>query len=199
MNFDYVPVIGKKDSVPARVGMMSLVGVGSKDFPLSFGNYFSFSQTHDQMMRMDPAQRVWNFWAENLKEAKLRFLSDGMVDIIQYNRGCIILDKRIPEDWYHNKLCYTGGYLPDIDEGREIYDILGDPTNEFEQFTDPVSYYAKRGSEYNPETGIVKTTVTAKSRQINAKWTMEPAVDMEIDIDDITTIEELNKILKDSK
>lgn len=162
MNFDYEPVIGKKTSVPAKVGMHSLVGVG-KQRPTSWGNYFSLSQTHEQMIRMHPAARVWNFWAENLEAAVDVYLKDKMVDIIQYKNGCIILDKRIPEDWYYNKLCFTGGYPPDIDEAREIYNILGDPNNEFEQFIDPVEYYAKRGGTYNIDTGIVRYSFNTSS------------------------------------
>ena len=38
-----------------------------------------------------------------------------------------------------------------------MYDYLGDPNNEFEQFTDPKSYYTKRGSEYDERTGVVTT------------------------------------------
>lgn len=195
MNFDYEPVIGKKASVPARVGMHSLVGVG-KQRPTSWGNYFSFYQTHEQMMKMGPKARVWNFWAENLETARERFLSDGMVNIIQYETGNIILDKRIPENWYHNKLCFTGGYLPDIDEAREIYDILGDPNNEFEQFTDPKSYYAKRGGEYLPS-GIVKYNLKPTSKVITGKFTIEPVSDLKTLVSD-TIIEKLDKILKDS-
>jgi hypothetical protein len=150
-------MIGVRKKVAARVGSMSLIGVGGEP-PYGWGNYFD--------LRNGP--RVWNFWAENLQAlVENGTLDDGMVDIIEYpSGGCIIDDRRIPKDWYYNKLCFTGGSRPTKEEAQEIYTYLGDPTNEYEQFVAPVSYYKKRGGDYNPKSGIIKYTIKAKSRKI---------------------------------
>lgn len=139
-------------SVPAKVGGMSLIGVGPLR-PTSWGNYFWLAS----------GERVLNFWAENLTAAVEQFLPDGMVTIVKYtwvakaygdplkmvtNTACIIQDERIPPEWYYNKLCSTGGTRPSAEVAQDIFAILGDPYNESEQYTDPVSYYAKRGGLY---------------------------------------------------
>ena len=130
-------MIGEIVKVPAIVGGKSLIGV-SKERPCSWGNYFELYN----------GPRVWNFWAENLETAKERFLEDGLVQIIRYDRGCIIWDARIPDDWYYNKLCMTGGPAISLEIAKEIYEILGDPDYELEQWIDPYSYWKKRGGEY---------------------------------------------------
>jgi len=141
------------EKYPAVVGMQSLIGVGGKA-PHRWGNYFALAV---------PEIRVLNFWAENLKAAvKQGILSDGYVQVRVYTwekegqtyKACIVDDPRIPQDWYYNKLCYTGSRKPPVEIAKEIYDYLGDPDNELEQFTDPAMYHAKRGWEYN-ERGFV--------------------------------------------
>lgn len=160
MNFDYVPKIGKIEIVPAIVGMRSLVGVG-KDRPVRFGNYFSLWDEEEK----DTFQhiRVLNFWAENLQYAvSTGLLQDRKVKIVLYpKQQAIIFDERIPESWYYNKLCFTGSYMPEKEVAREIYDIVGDPNNEYEQFEDPKSYYEKRGMYYDAENGIVRVKIGA--------------------------------------
>ena len=66
-----------------------------------------------------------------------------------------MVDRRIPADWYYNRLCFTGDRLPAVEVARAIYEYLGDPTNELERFTNPVAYHEKRGGWYDPETDIV--------------------------------------------
>ena len=138
--------LGVVKKVRAYVSCKSLI-YSRGTFPLSWGNYFW----------IDTDIRVLNFWSENLEElVRRKILDDGMVEVISYNdEYCIIDDSRIPEDWYYNKLCTTGGYSPSIEIAKEIYDYLGDPDNEFEKYIDPVSYYIKRGKEYDIKTGII--------------------------------------------
>lgn len=138
---DNVILIDEK--VPAKIGMASLISVGNKR-PASWGNYFSLYN----------GPRVLNFWAENLVAANKRFL-DGMVNIKRYENWCIIADDRIPNDWYHDKMCYTGGRMPPYEAAIQFFAYHGDPSNELELFTDPVSYYKRQNGVYNPETGSV--------------------------------------------
>ncbi len=150
---------GVRTTIPARVGMMSLVGIGKSEFPLRFGNYFSFAGTREEMLQGADV-RCLNFWAENLNEAVRRFLPDGLVNIILYTsdngyKWAIVDDERIPEEWYYNKLCRTGCAAPPVEYAKEIYEYLGDPHNEFEQYSDPKSYWEKRGGVYN-ENGSIR-------------------------------------------
>lgn len=162
----------KRISTRAVVGMMSLVGIGGASdpsrYPLSFGNYFSLVYESTRENPWD-GLRVANFWAENLREAAGRFLHDGMVSVLMWEwegknkdkyfplRTCIIDDPRIPAEWYHNKMCWTGSYRPPLEVAQQMYAVRGDATNELEEWTDPVSYYAKRGGVYR--NGIVSYTI----------------------------------------
>lgn len=139
--------------IPAMVCERSLVGVGP-DRPCSWGNYF--------WTKIDGCSvRVLNMWAENLEAAEHRFLPDGLIRVRHYKsldsraKFCLVIDSRIPADWRHDKLCFTGGYRPSAEQAKDMYECLGDPNNELEQFTDPKSYHAKRGGEYNEQTGVV--------------------------------------------
>lgn len=139
----------------AKVGFSSLVGYNPDNpFPRTSGNYFGLA---------DHGLRVLNFWAENLEEARTRFLDDGEVDVKVWTwtteRGgvakiAIIYDDRIPDDWYNNKLCFTGSVLPPMEVAKEIYDLLGDPDYEFERFIDRELYHARRGERYLGEGGV---------------------------------------------
>lgn len=131
--------------IPINIGMTSLIGVHGIP-PFSWGNYFWLVD----------GGRVLNFWEENLIAANQQFNLGGEVDIIyfegnpeeRYKGYCIIDDKRIPQDWYYNKLCFTGTYRPSKEIAKIIYDYLGDPDNEFEQFINPENYYLRRGGIY---------------------------------------------------
>lgn len=147
---------GELMMVRAAVGMMSLVGVHG-EAPHAWGNYFSLAYTD---------LRVLNFWAENLEAAVQQgFLHDGQVQVRAWEwetphgkrKACIIEDERIPKDWYYNKLCFTGGPWPPMEIAKQMYEILGDPDNEFEQFTDPELYHARRGGIWNPRGFIFKS------------------------------------------
>jgi hypothetical protein len=156
-------MIGIRKKVAARVGMQSLIGVGPHR-PTSWGNYF--------WLIGDTEARVANFWAENLKTARERFLEDGLVEIVEWKMPhdkyvivfAIIDDARIPADWYYDKLCFTGGWRPSLEIAKEMYAIRNypDAESELEEWTDPVSYYAKRGGVYNPATGIIRFTIRSE-------------------------------------
>lgn len=147
-------------SIPVRVCERSLIGVG-RDRPCSWGNYF-WTVINGRSVR------VLNMWAENLEAAEHRFLPDGLVKVRHYYSGddkpqfCLVIDERIPAHWRYDKLCFTGGYRPSVEQARDMYGYLGDSSFEFEQFTDPKSYYAKRGGEWR-ENGVVSYNLGGRS------------------------------------
>jgi hypothetical protein len=151
----------------ASIGIMSLVGVSGTP-PHLFGNYFGLAD----------GPRVVNFWAENLKAAKSRFLSDGMVRVRQYTEGqkkwVLIDDDRIPSDWYYDKLCFTGSIRPPIEILEDMYKFHGDPNFELEKYTDPVSYYNKRGMDcrIHPN-GLMTIAYRGESRKLMCDYTLE--------------------------
>lgn len=159
------------------IGMQSLVGIMGSDYPKSYGNYFS----------LWGGPRIVNFWAENLSEANRAFKLNGEVKIRRYYGGsnegdwAIIIDKRIPKEWYNKGLCFTGGYPASVEIIKDMYDVLGLDPEGLEQYTDPVSYYAKQGHGYNPKTGIVtmSSLVNSKTRTLSQEYTIEPMQEME--------------------
>ena len=148
------------EEVPISCGCMSIIGTG-RERPTSWGNYFWLNNNGEQI-------RVLNMWWENLEYADTYFNLGGKVLIRKYvdttrasseydgNAYALIIDTRIPPDWYYNKLCFTGGYAPSLPILKDMYEYLGDPTFELEQFTDPKSYYEKRGAEYHNGTIIYR-------------------------------------------
>lgn len=139
--------------LPIQCAGMSLIGVGSKR-PCSWGNYFYLVDGDDRTRSL----RIVNMWWENLEhlkddlggEVELRIYTDH-----EGERWALVVDDRVPPDFLYNKLCWTGGYRASKEIARDMYDVLGDPDNEFELFEDPVSYYAKRNAKYDPKTGFV--------------------------------------------
>ena len=98
--------------IPNQIGGVSLLGVADEEvFPISFGNYFSFTSGHYCL----------NMWAENLKEyTRMRNNANedlGEIEIVEINdmrKFCLVVDKRIPSQWLNQEMCYTGcGYLSD--------------------------------------------------------------------------------------
>jgi hypothetical protein len=158
-----------EEILPIQCGVMSLIGAcGEK--PLSWGNYF--------WLRNGP--RVANFWWENLEAADKKFKLDGQVKVRRYQlnadandkreRGgdwCLIDDDRIPKEWYHNKLCFTGGWPPSIEILQDMYSYLGDPDNELLQYTDPKTYWEAKGGSYN--NGVITMKLVNDSGPIKYK------------------------------
>jgi hypothetical protein len=134
--------------------------------PHAWGNYFSLSN----------GPRILNFWAENLRTADKQFTLNGKVRVKVYTDANgsfgLIDDQRIPKDWYYNKLCFTGSRYPTLDTLKDMYEYIGDPKNEIQQFTNPTAYHAKRGGKYNPATGIVSYNVNAKPRKLDTSWSI---------------------------
>lgn len=165
--------------IPAIVGITSLVAVNKERYPVSFGNYFSFHQDIDFY-----GIRCLNMWAENLKAANAYYLSDGFVQgylYIEEDRKWFVIkdDRIIGDDWYYNKFCWTGCYAPkDVEIIRDMYSIWGDPENELEKFTNPKSYWEKRGAQYNEETGILKYNINMSSRELKADFKIEARNDI---------------------
>ena len=148
--------------LPAKVGIQSLLHIMTDKRPVPWGNYFWL----DAGKTSDSQYRVVNMWAENLIHA-IQFLGeDKTVRCLVWDCGMqrgkyvLIQDPRIPEEYYYNKLCFTGNWPPDVPTAKEMYEIVGDPEGELEQFTDPKSYHAKRGREWVSanSTGISTTT-----------------------------------------
>lgn len=137
---------------PIECAGMSLIGVSKRSFPVGWGNYFWIVSPKRESIR------IFNFWWENLERANKEFDLKDKVNVRVYNNDgslCgLIDDKRIPLEWYYNKLCFTGFGRPAREIGKDMYDYLGDPDNEYEQFVDPKSYYEKRGYTYH-NNGIV--------------------------------------------
>lgn len=154
--------------LPVRCASMSLIAIFDERRPVSWGNYFWLY--YDEKMEYDEV-RIINMWWENLEALSLQ---NGVVEVKIYTdpetkkRWGIITDQRVPPKYLYNKLCFTGYSMPSKEIARDMYDLLGDPENEFEQYTDPVSYWDKRGGKYNPETGIVSSYPNFKREKNNA-------------------------------
>jgi len=164
--------------LPARIGSMSLIGVG-KQRPCSWGNYFDFATGS---RAGGPDIRCVNMWAENLVTVREWVLTDGLIECAVWHevkirngnkfgiKYAIVVDSRIPVEWFYQKLCFTGSYNPSVETAREMFALVGDPDNELEQYTDPVSYWQKRGSSYDPKTGIIRTNFEDKSKKLNVTF-----------------------------
>ena len=169
-------MIGKLKKVPARVGSMSLIGVGGKP-PYNWGNYFYLNYTGPK--NTDPwrdGPRVANMWAENLTAlVKDKTLEDGLIEVIDYNNEyCIVVDKRVPPDYLHNDLCFTGGRSPCLEIVEEMYRILGDPNNEIEQYINPKKYWEDRGWEYYDK-GTMSKKLSGKTRELKGTFSFKEA------------------------
>ena len=153
-------IIGEKFEVERKyvdpkITGRSLIGVGSKR-PVPWGNYFWLNEG-----------RVVNMWAENLEHLVNTGILDNNIEVLVYTiddySWVLIIDKRVPPEYLYNKLNFTGSRRPSVEIAEHIFSIIGDPTNEIELWLDPVEYYKKRGSEYNPKTGIITTKINSKS------------------------------------
>jgi hypothetical protein len=98
---------GEKLSVPAVVGMSTLVGYSRKSPPpWTSGNCFEL--TAGAQDRRDPAEgfHVINMHAENFKEiVKLLALKDVEVELV--GGQFLVVDRRITRRWFREKPCPT--------------------------------------------------------------------------------------------
>ena len=103
----------ERKMVPTRVGMRSLVGLRGGEFPLSFGNYFSFTRGNG---------RCVNMWAENLVEWAKQNDTEQVECVVLSYEDCslaVVVDHRVREEWLihdhigNRKMCLTGaGFVP---------------------------------------------------------------------------------------
>jgi hypothetical protein len=152
------------------VGLTSTIAVCREPPPYKRANYFW----------LDCGSRVLNFWAENLEAAVKRFSLDK-VRIRRYKGEgfdvCLIDDSRIPEDWYSKELCFTNYKSLPIEVLKDIF-WFGENNyrpfkNDLEMFTDPISYYTKKGWGYDPFTGVVTIPVNATPKALKCSYTIE--------------------------
>jgi hypothetical protein len=82
-----------------RVTSSTLVGVRSDKFPVKGGNCFSMvcSDGHER--------RILNFALENLNEAIRRGVALPVKVLPLSAYFAVIMDPRIPDDWYNKELC----------------------------------------------------------------------------------------------
>lgn len=90
----------KKQAV--RITTVTLVGFINYEFPMEHGNCFSM-KTDD-----DKEYKIVNFNYENFKELLERKVIEYPVTIgVIAERTAVILDSRIPNDWYSDTFCST--------------------------------------------------------------------------------------------
>lgn len=144
--------------IAPKIGMHSLIGVLG-EAPHAHGNYFALSC----------GSRVLNFWAENLEAAVKQFNLNEIWVRRYKGEGfdvCLIDDSNIPDDWYLKELCFTGCATPPIEVLSDIFWFGGNHyarkfKNDIERFTNPASYYNKKGLKYvqDPESGLCFITI----------------------------------------
>lgn len=96
----------KEITVKTNVGYVSLVEILGKDFPLSYGNYFSLGNHH-----------VINMWHENFKHLiKTGVIKTDTLKGMEFGFGIVLTDKQIPKDYLNERPCFTGshGTIKDI-------------------------------------------------------------------------------------
>ena len=160
--------------IPLAASEHSLIGVNGYP-PHTWANYFSFYVEGVSGLESG-SLRCLNFWYENAQGAISRFCNDRLIRVRVWGwktpktslpcRVCIVDDARIPDNWYYNKLCFTGWGYPPTDVVRDIYNHLGDPTNELERFTNPLKYHERRGGVYNEKTGTIHYKITSDTSKL---------------------------------
>lgn len=147
--------------IPAKVGLTSLISVGP-DRPVLRGNYFSISRSDDKF----EAIHVANMWAENLQhlvdtKVLLNHLIEGVLYEHKGRKWFLVTDPRVPEDYLYNRFCFTRTHRPPLEIAEDMFHrIGGDIHGELEQWTNPESYWAKRGRHYHPlESGVILSNI----------------------------------------
>lgn len=160
-----------KVKVIPRVSTMSLIGVSGKK-PVGWGNYFWIDNI-----------RIVNMWAENMMDAVPLYLTDDLIEIIKIEHQGkvwgVVTDSRLPPNWVYKLPCFTGYYGIPKDILVPLWSYMNWEPAELEQYTDPVSYYAKKpGHEYNPETGMLRVKIEPSNRVLNTKYTINEVQDI---------------------
>lgn len=135
----------------------SLIGV-YPPYPVRWGNYHTI-RIWEKPEGFPREYRVVNMWYENLKDAMEKFIApDTSISMRVYSSGfAVITDSRIPEDYYYRPMHFLYAKF-DVDEIRHAYEVEGDPDNEFERFSNPKIYYARRGCVYS--NGSIRISVS---------------------------------------
>lgn len=191
----------ERKKIPAKVGMMSLVGVNKSSYPTRRGNYFDF---------VFGGLRCTNMWAENLQEARKRFLDDGLVEVDVYSEEMerygntfimnwtIVVDERIPKDWLLDYPYFCGCPSMSLDMMKELMPKYNWNPDRMEEYFDPVSYWDKLGLIYKDlGNGICSISLKGptKTRPLLSGWEMEVTQDIKAYHGEEAE-EELTKILE---
>lgn len=146
------------------VGMVTLVGILSKEYPLASGNCFDLRFPGKQR-----DLRVLNFCAENLDELLKRKVISWPIQVVKATaRHCYIHDARIPNQWYAHHVCTTCTPLALLTVNQQL-----ERYREFER-GDRTKIHSGllKGGE------IVRTKVETKQRAIKVKWSIEAQEDL---------------------
>lgn len=177
--------------LPARSCGSSLIGVGG-NAPFGWGNYFY----------LRGYARVVNMWLENMEAlVQSGVLQDRTIEGVLYehhqNKWFLVTDARVPADYLYNRLCFTGYSRPPLEIAEDMFDRLGgDIYGALEEWTDPVSYWEKKGGSYDPKTGIISTKIEAKSRTLKCEFTAEVSQELK-SMHGVDLLDELQKVLID--
>ena len=170
-----------KAKVPANIATYSLVGILNKDYPLSYGNYFSMSVKKEyQISNLNESMveegmglgfMVCNFNCENFEEVMKRFLSDGNVEITMFQVEdkypfIAITDERIPENWYRlwsEDMGYCNGQIHG-ENYQKVARTLG------KRFGGDENYVYVKPERIIATSGWVD--IKSKSKKLNAKFTI---------------------------
>lgn len=108
----------KKLMLLPRVGMSSMVGIHTKNYPIEFGNYCSIHE----------GPYLCNMWAENLKEWARRNPDAGPIEVTEYVHAYrslgMVTDSRL-KDWCSAEPCITGHGWPSVAVMRLICGVMG--------------------------------------------------------------------------
>ena len=103
----------KKEKVPFEVTFMSCVGIGSKNYPLSFGNYCGLGKYY-----------CVNMWAENIKVLNMLMPKFKEVEIAVFDNLCFVTDENVPKEW-RSSFCLTGSGGTLSKHLKEILEFAG--------------------------------------------------------------------------
>jgi hypothetical protein len=115
--------------IPFVVLMHSLVGIGSRDYPLSFGNYCHIGEWNPLRPLESKAYYCVNMWAENINEFKRRNPEIKEVEVEVFEHLCVVVDERIPIEW-RSSFCLTGSMGATRESLEKMFALLGKDTSE---------------------------------------------------------------------
>lgn len=135
----------------------TLVGTMGKKFPLANGNCFSV-ECDDKT-----EYRIVNFVLENLEQLiKIKQLQWPVLILPISERQAVIVDERIPEDWFSNdycEVCCPFNLLPHNQQMRYVRKLVRKDIEEFES-EDKKSIYTVQ--KFKPV-----------ERKLDPKWTIK--------------------------